>query len=117
MPSTVWRPRLRPGVSHARPADRPMTDRERQLAADHWPLARRIARDYSRGYEAHLDDLREAADLALIRVAMRWVDDGGGAFATYAKFRIVGAVLDARRRINVRLGRESPGLPTLESVA
>ena len=73
---------LSPAVSH-----RPDSHRE-QLAAQHLPLARHLARRY-RG-RAELDDLEQVASLALLKAIDRFDPDRGIAFSTYAVPTIVG---------------------------
>jgi RNA polymerase sigma factor for flagellar operon FliA len=84
---------------------RPLTDRERELAASHARLVEQLVNVMFRTRPETLaygrDDARSDAALALARAAQDWRDDGGASFRTFAARRITGAILDGLRRTDV----------------
>jgi RNA polymerase sigma-B factor len=62
------------------------------LIAEHLPLARALARRYSRGGE-RLDDLVQVASVGLIKAVDRYDPDRGHSFSTFAQPTIVGELL------------------------
>jgi RNA polymerase sigma factor (sigma-70 family) len=79
--------------------DRPLTrDRRDRLAVRHLPLARSISRPYRRIHPDLRHDFESAASLALLRAARSFDPGRNVRFATYARYRIVGALRDVLRR-------------------
>jgi RNA polymerase sigma factor (sigma-70 family) len=95
--------------------DRPLTrDRRDRLAVRHLPLARAIARPYRRIHPDLRHDFESAASLALLRAARSFDPGRNVRFATYARYRIVGALRDVlRRQSRCTPGPVSPGFARL----
>lgn len=73
----------------------------------HVGLVRYYARKMSgRGPQRHqrFEDLTSAGMLGLLRASELWSDSGGASFASFAKHRIVGAMLDDIRRDRIQTG-------------
>lgn len=80
------------------------TERTRrdELVIEHLPLVSAIAAHVQRSLPVHteLDDLVHAGMLGLIDAATKYRADKNVAFATYAKHRIRGAILDSLRQLD-----------------
>src|SRR5262245_13387829 len=74
---------------------------EKALAQDHLQLVQAIARRMARAYPrfAPQEDLEAHGMVGLLRAAYRYVAGGEATFATYAAYRIRGAMLDALKQI------------------
>ncbi len=75
----------------------PLTELQRELATRYLPLAGAMARRLAASFPAGGDDFRAAAGLALVEAARNFDEARGVDFATFARRRIRGALLDARR--------------------
>jgi RNA polymerase sigma factor for flagellar operon FliA len=82
---------------------------QRALAGEHVDLVRRIARRLWRrlGKRVHLRDLEGHGFDGLLSAAARYQHDRGATFATFAAYRIRGAMLDGVRAARVLAARES----------
>ncbi len=74
-----------------------MTEAQRDLATRYMPLAKAMARRLTASWPAGADDFRSAASLALVEAAQAFDESRGVDFSTYARHRIRGALIDARR--------------------
>jgi RNA polymerase sigma factor (sigma-70 family) len=81
-----------------------LTKAQQKLAADYWPLALSLARPFKKAHPHLRDEFDSAVALALIGCARRY--DGRIKFATYARHRLVGSLVD----VLVRQGRETINL-------
>lgn len=88
-------------------APTPLTDRQRDLAADHLPLARKLARPLKFRFRTWSDDLESAACVALVEAARSYDPSRNLRFATFARFRIRGALGDALRGLTPELPWEA----------
>jgi len=123
-------------ASVARRSVQPQVPSEESLVLEHYPLAQAIARRtwkrLPKGVD--LDDLTSVAVMGLIEAVQRFDASRGVPFNTYAKHRILGAIMDslrsqdwvprsvrrradelaaARKRLTEELGRT----PTIEELA
>lgn len=103
--------RRKPGSARSsrksRPVQEPLTPYQRQLAEQFLPLARAIARPLKLMYPHWKDDFESAACLALVEAARSFDPDRKIRFATFARFRIRGALHDVGRTL--RTGGWDPG--------
>jgi RNA polymerase sigma factor (sigma-70 family) len=67
------------------------------LAVRYLPLARSLAGGFARSWPAGRDDFQASACLALVEAAQGFDDSKGVDFATFARLRIRGALIDAQR--------------------
>lgn len=81
------------------------------LVAAHIDLVRRIARQVRRQLPAHIDvnDLVQSGVIGLLESMRRYHGDLGASFATYATYRIRGAMFDDMRQAE-RMPRSAPQL-------
>jgi RNA polymerase sigma factor (sigma-70 family) len=75
----------------------PLTDAQRDLATRYMPLAGAMARRLAVTFPSGADDFRAAASLALVEAAQAFDESRGVDFSTFARHRIRGALIDARR--------------------
>lgn len=86
--------------SRCNPSPRaPLSDAQRDLATRYMPLAGAMARRLSAAFPAAGDDFRAAASLALVEAAQAFDESRGVDFSTFARHRIRGALIDARRNL------------------
>lgn len=98
--SRIPPPRNR-GLAMVPPSPR-LDYRRRRLAGRYWPLARKLAGPFKERWPRLADEFDSAAAIALVACAARY--RGGVNFATYARPRLAGAMLDVLRRAG-RAGR------------
>lgn len=90
----------RPFPSKCHPCPRPpLTDAQRDLATRYMPLARSMARRLAVSIPSGADEFRSAACLALVEAAQAFDESRGVDFSTFARHRIRGALIDARRGV------------------
>lgn len=77
----------------------PLTEGQRELATRYMPLAGSMARRLAASLPSGADDFRAAASLALVEAAQAFDESRGVDFATFARHRIRGALIDARRNL------------------
>jgi len=91
-------------------APRRMTDEQRRLAMEYHEYAMQIAKHASKKYRAKYraddGDIASAAQFGLCDAAMRFDPERGLKFATYARHRITGAILDMLRDASEHTRRE-----------
>jgi RNA polymerase sigma factor (sigma-70 family) len=75
----------------------PLTDEQRALAARYLPMARAIAKRMDGLLPRQSDELESTAYLALVEAAQTFDPSISVNFATYARYRICGALRDLRR--------------------
>ncbi len=86
-----------------------LTAEQQKLAADYLPMARCLARSFKATWPSLRDEFDSAAALALVEAARSFDPTRGLRFATFARYRIWGALRSARRN-DVPLGfRKDPG--------
>lgn len=76
----------------------PLTPGQRELADRYVPLARKLARPLRRSYRRDGDDFEGVALLALVEAAQSFDPSRNVKFATFARYRIWGALRDEQRR-------------------
>jgi RNA polymerase sigma factor (sigma-70 family) len=92
-----------------------LTTEQQELAARHVPLARALARRLKEMWPRHYEDFESAASLALVEAAQSFEPERGVKFATFARFRILGALRDVQRTVMKRgHERELPNAPKTE---
>ena len=97
---------FRTGVVLSFPSGKPETktdlDRRNELVVEHMPLVRAIAASVRRGLPqfVDMDDLVHAGVLGLIDAANKFLAEKQVSFATYAKHRVRGAILDSLRKLD-----------------
>jgi RNA polymerase sigma factor (sigma-70 family) len=82
-----------------------LTAEQQDLAARHMPLARSLAKRLKDMWPRYYEDFESAACLALVEAAQSFEPERGVNFATFARFRILGALRDVQR-IVMKRGRE-----------
>jgi len=90
-------------VNRTQAADRAVTRAERdKLVLEHMPLVRAIAIQMHARLPAtvDLDDLVQTGSLGLLAAARNFVSHSRAVFATYARHRITGAILDHLRELD-----------------
>lgn len=77
----------------------PLTEPQRELAERYVPLARSLAKRFAKSCPWAYDDFRASASLALVEAAQAFDPVRGIDFATYARHRLHGALVDAQREL------------------
>src|SRR4051794_23814280 len=85
-------------VATAKRKRRPLTPRRQELAAAYLPLARRLARPYKQLRPEAREDYESAACYALVEAAESFNRRLGVKFATFASYRITGALREVQRK-------------------
>ena len=85
-----------PPRPHLKP---PLTPAQQALAADYIPLARAMSRPLKRNWPGARDEFDSAACLALVEAAGAYDPARNVRFATFARHRVGGALLDVQRRL------------------
>lgn len=86
-----------PASCNPNPPKPPLNDAQRELALQYLPLARAMAHQVARKWPAGADDFQSAAFLALVESAQAFDPLRGVSFATFARPRVRGALIDAQR--------------------
>ncbi len=107
-----------PKKNRKRRADlRPLTDAQRELAARFLPLARSLAKPLKLIFTQWKDEFESAACMALVEAARSFDPSRNIKFATFARFRIRGALVDVGRGMGLSGWEgsedEAPGLVSL----
>lgn len=96
---------------------KPLTEAQQELAARFLPLARALARPLKEIFAQWRDEFESAACLALVEAARSFDPARNIQFATFARFRIRGALVDVGRGMGVSGWEEdfedAPGVITL----
>lgn len=82
-----------------RPGRAPLTASQQHLATRYLPLARTLAKPLKRGWPAESDEFESAACLALVEAAQSFDATRNVKFATFARYRIWGALRDVQRSL------------------
>jgi len=96
----------------------PLTEEQREMASRYLPLARKLAKPLKMMFVQWKDEFESAACLALVEAARSFDPSRNIKFATFARFRIRGALVDVGRSMELpgwdddELG-EAPDLVTL----
>lgn len=77
----------------------PLSDEQRGLSVRYLPLARSLARQAAKNWPSSCDEFESAALLALVEAAQAFDPSRGVDFATFARFRIRGALSDVQREL------------------
>lgn len=88
-----------PQSCNSNPPKPPLNDAQRALTLQYLPLARAMAHRVARKWPAGGDDLQSAAYLALVEAAQAFDPARGVSFATFARHRVSGALIDAQRSL------------------
>jgi RNA polymerase sigma factor (sigma-70 family) len=95
--------------SRTRRADmKPLTEAQRELAARYLPLARSLARPLKELFAIWHDEFDSAACLALVEAARSFDPSRNIQFATFARFRIRGALVDVGRKMGLAGWEDEP---------
>ena len=86
----------------------PLSPEKQELAARYLPMARTLARPSKLDWPAIRDEFESAACLALVEAAEAFDPACRVEFSTFARHRIVGALLDAKRERVLRGFRNAP---------
>lgn len=89
---------------------RRLTAAQQRLAERYLALARSLARPMKTTWPNAADELESAACLALVQSARAFDARRGVKFATFARTRILGALLDVHRRMAIHHRREHQGV-------
>jgi RNA polymerase sigma factor (sigma-70 family) len=89
-----------------------LSTEQQELATSYMPLARKLAKPMKTHWPSYFEELDSAACLAMVEAAQAFDPERGVKFATFARMRILGALLDARRRIHAKaVDRPLPNVP------
>jgi RNA polymerase sigma factor (sigma-70 family) len=80
-----------------RECHKPLTEHQRELAEQFLPLARKLAKPLKTMFTNWRDEFESAACLALVEAARSYDPSRNIRFATFARFRIRGALMDVGR--------------------
>lgn len=80
----------------------PLTDEQKELASRHFTMARIMARHLHAGRRIDRDEVESIAFVALVEAARAYQATDGAQFPTFARYRIVGAILDYFRETGKR---------------
>jgi RNA polymerase sigma factor (sigma-70 family) len=80
---------------------KPLDEAQRELAARFLPLARALARPLKEMFAQWRDEFESAACLALVEAARSFDPSRNIQFATFARFRIRGALVDVGRQMSL----------------
>ncbi|APW62375.1 sigma-70 family RNA polymerase sigma factor [Paludisphaera borealis] len=95
----------------------PLNDDQRGLTVRYLPLAQILARRTARSWPAGSDEFQSAAFLALVEAAQAFDPSRNVDFATYARHRIRGALLDVQRELFARGWRgKADRIPRFQSL-
>lgn len=86
----------------------PLTEGQRELAARFLPLARALARPLKEIFLEWKDEFESAACLALVEAARSFDPQRNIQFATFARFRIRGALVDVGRALELPGWEDNP---------
>lgn len=86
-------------VSRIKPRS-PLNEDQRRLASQYLPLARSLAQRIARYWPDQRDELESTAFMALVEAAQSFDPERKVGFATFARFRIRGALRDFQRLLN-----------------
>lgn len=99
-----------PRACDPNPPRPPLNDAQRALALQYLPLARAMAGRVARKWPAGADDFQSAAFLGLVEAAQSFDPNRGVSFATFARRRVLGALIDAQRGLLIQ-GWRGPSQP------
>jgi RNA polymerase sigma factor (sigma-70 family) len=85
--------------SSSRPEVEPLDETQRELAARYVPLALSIARKFAYGWTWMRDELESASLVALVEAARNFDPGRNVKFSTFLRKRLIGALLDTRKRM------------------
>jgi RNA polymerase sigma factor (sigma-70 family) len=89
-----------------------LTPEQQAMTEKYLPLARTIAKPIKLKWSQHRDELDSAALLALVEAAQAYNPRRGVKFATFARLRILGALMDIQRHLyNKAYPRQLPNVP------
>jgi len=91
-----------PSSCNPNPPKAPLNDAQRELTLQYLPLARGMAYRVARKWPAGSDDFQSAAFLALVEAAQAFDPSRGVSFATFARPRVQGALIDAQRGLLIK---------------
>lgn len=91
-----------PAKTHPNHGRTPLTDHQKSLAARFLPLARSIARQHRHKGSVEHEEIESVAFLGLVEAARSYDPDRETSFPTYARFHIVGAVMDFFNNLHAR---------------
>ena len=89
-----------------------LTAEQQALAAAHVPFARKLSRRRKAWFPSFRDDWDSAALLALVEAAQSYDPNRGVKFATFAAYRISGALANEARRLGLRDPRGADDEPS-----
>ncbi len=97
-------------VRKYRTANQPLTAEQRELAGQFLPLARALAKPLKMIFNHWKDEFESAACLALVEAARSYDPSRNIRFATFARFRIRGALVDVGRSMGpLGIEQDDPG--------
>ncbi len=88
-----------PRSCNPNPARPPLNDAQRELTLRYLPLARAMAHRLTKSWPAGGDEFQSAASLAVVEAAQTFDPSRNIDFATFARFRIRGALIDVQRSL------------------
>lgn len=91
-----------PASCNPNPPKPPLDDAQRALTLQYLPLARAMAGRVARKWPAGSDDFQSAAFLGLVEAAQAFDPNRGVSFATFARRRVQGALIDAQRSLLIK---------------
>lgn len=91
-----------PRSCNPNPPKPPLDDAQRALTLQYLPLAKAMAGRVARKWPAGGDDFQSAAFLGLVEAAQAFDPNRGVSFATFARRRVMGALIDAQRSLLIK---------------
>jgi RNA polymerase sigma factor (sigma-70 family) len=80
-----------------RPPRAPLTEEQQGLAMRYLPMAKALAKPLKRAWPTEIDEFDSAACMALVEAAQSYDGSRNVKFATFARYRIWGALRDVQR--------------------
>ena len=94
----------------------PLSEEQARSVERHTALVAKLARAVARGGATiSVEELESVGNEALVRCAMRYRPETGASFATYAHYRVRGAMIDAIRKRSPGRRRQQRALARLEA--
>ncbi len=94
----------------------PLTESQRELAAQFLPLALSMAKPLKVSFPNDADEFESAACMAVVEAAQSYDETFNVRFSTFARYRIWGALRDVQRNLALNGHRNTLVAPTLHSL-
>lgn len=109
---------MAPASSPRRTPRSPLTPEQRTLCEKYIPMAKSLAKPLANAWPPHAEEFGAAALLALVEAAQSFDPSRNVKFATFARYRIWGALRDVQRGLVIEGYRHNPGeMPVVGSLS